>query len=183
MTPVEAAKALGIRPQVVYGFIKHHRVKVFNNPGGKTDHVDFKEVEALVKAVKPHRPKGSDGKPIRRAPSGVSRGTLLSAHAHLRGELKDRPHRVYAVREMPDANSEEGGLVRAYRSDGTDGPMWEVETLADAVKAGKCHIETPENLLGVLMFHWNAQGLPQLAGALQVWCEVNGVAYTEVGAK
>lgn len=180
VTPVEAAKALGIRPQMVYGFIKHGRIKTFSNPSGKTDHVDLKEVEAVAKGVKHHVPKDASGKPIKRR-AGVSRGTLLSSHAHFRGETRDRPHRVSVVREVGDLGGElDNSYVWTMDADGVPRLMYEEDTLAQMLLKKQCHIESPESLLGVLAFHWETAERPDLAGSLRMWAEVNGIELAEL---
>jgi len=181
MTPVQAAKELGIRPQLVYGFIKHGRIKTFSNPAGKTDHVDLKEVEMVAKGVKHHRPKDSSGKPVRRS-AGVSRGTLISSHGRFAtksGPVADgRPHRVRVVSgmEVIDGNP----YVYVRDADGRPVMMYEEDHLASQIAKRQCHIESPAALLGVLAFHWEAQDRQDLAGALRMWCEVNGVKITEL---
>jgi hypothetical protein len=183
MTPVEAAKQLGIRPQLVYGFIKHNRVSTFPNPNGKADHVDFDEVKRVAGSVKPHRPKGADGKPIRRSP-GLRRGDLLSRHAYLSGpagqKQREAPHRVDVVTDL--VKNEEGDVVLVVTQTG-EGllPMyWEAEKLADRLKSGACRIESTAALLGVLMHSWIATGEAEKAAALQMWCEVNEIEFTEI---
>lgn len=181
VTPVEAAKALGIRPQMVYGFIKHGRVKTYSNPGGKADHVDLKEVEAIAKGVKHHVPKDSSGNPVKRR-AGVSRGALLSSHAHFAtkaGPAQDgKPHRVRVVSGVEEVD----GNPYVYTRDAEGRPimMYEEDHLASMIAKKQCHIESPAALLGVLMFHWETQERPDLAGGLRMWCEVNDVHYTEV---
>jgi len=181
MTPVEAAKALGIRPQMVYGFIKHGRIKTFTNPSGKADHVDLKEVESVAKGVRHHVPKDSSGKPVRRS-SGVSRGTLLSSHAHFAtkaGPVQDgRPHRVRVVSGVDQVD--ENSYVFVRDAEGRAVMMYEEDHLASQIAKKQCHIESAASLLGVLMFHWESTGRPDLAGGLRAWCAVNEVDHTEV---
>ena len=178
MTPVAAAKALGIRPQLVYGFIKHGRIKTFTNPSGPTAYVDLKEVEAVAKGVKHHVPKDSSGKPVRRA-AGVQRGTLLSAHAHFAGQTNDsRPHRVRVVSQVGEVDG--NPYVYTRDADGRPILMYEEDHLASMIAKRQCHIESPAALLGVLIFHWEAENRQDLAGGLRMWCEVNQVPYTEV---
>jgi hypothetical protein len=180
VTPVEAAKELGIRPQMVYGFIKHGRIKTYSNPGGKTDHVDLKEVEAVAKGVKHHVPKDASGKPVRRR-APVTRGTLISSHAHFPGERRDRPHRVLAVREVGNQGGElDGSYVWTMDADGAPRLMYEEDALAQMLLKKQCHIESPEALLGVLAFHWEAQDRRDLAGSIRMWAEVNGIVLTEL---
>jgi len=180
MTPVEAAKALGIRPQMVYGFIKHGRIKTFSNPAGKADHVDLKEVEMVAKNVRHHQPKDSSGKPIKRR-AGVSRGSILSSHAHFKGEARSRPHKVSVVREVGNLDGFlDNSYVWTMDADGRPKIMYEENGLAQQILKKECHIESPGSLLAVLMFHWEETGRPDLAGGLRMWCEVNEVPYTEL---
>src|SRR3954466_1482554 len=182
MTPVEAAKALGIRPQMVYGFIKHNRVKTWQNPSGKADLVDLKEVESVAKAVRHHVPKDESGKPVRRS-AGVSRGTMITSHAHTRGQKPGGNHRMSVVSQVGDLDGFlDNSYVWTYDENGMPRVMYEENGLAEQIRTGKCHIESAPGVLGVLMFHWDAQGRPDLAAALRVWCEVNGVEYTEIVA-
>ena len=178
VTPVAAAKELGVRPQIIYGFIKHHRVGTFPNPSGKADLVDFDEVKKLVGAVKPHRPKGSDGKPVRRLP-GVLRGTVFTSHAYLKGNVRQRarPHVTEVVTDI--VNDEEGNvsLIVTQTGENTHPMYWEAERLADRLKSGACKIEGTAALLGIVMFSWLAQGEIEAAAQLQMWCEVNGVDF------
>jgi hypothetical protein len=179
MTPVAAAKALGIRPQLVYGFIKAGRVKTFTNPGGPTAYVDLKEVEAIAKGVKHHVPKDSEGKPVRRA-AGVRRGTMLSAHARfIGGPVDTRPHRVRVVSSV-EASEEGNPYVYVRDAEGRPILAYEEDHLASMLAKRQCHIESPAALLGVLIFHWEAENRQDLAGGLRMWCEVNQVPYTEV---
>ena len=113
----------------------------------------------------------------------MSRGTILSAHAHTRGELLDRPHRTHVVTRVGDDDGDLGApYVWSLNEDGTPRIMYEENALAEQIRTGKCHIESPANLLGVLMFHWDAQERQDLAGALRMWCEVNQVEFTELAA-
>jgi hypothetical protein len=184
MTPVEAAKALGIRPQMVYGFIKHGRIKTFTNPSGKADHVDLKEVESVAKGVRHHRPKDSSGKPVRRV-AGVQRGTLLSSHGRFAtkaGPVQDgRPHRVRVVSGVEEFEGNTYVYVRD--SEGRAVLHYDEDHLAGMLAKKQCHIESAASLLGVLMFHWEAEGRPDLAGGLRAWCAVNEVTHTEVTEK
>lgn len=180
MTPVQAAKALGIRPQMVYGFIKSGRARTYPNMAGKTQLVDLDEVRSIAGSVKHHRPRDSSGKPIKRS-AGVSRGTLLSSHGHFRGERQNRPHRVSVVGAVGNLDGDlDGSYVWTLDADGAPRIMYEEDHLASMIQRRQCHIESPASLLGVLMFHWSEQGRPDLAGALRMWCEVNEVPYTEV---
>ena len=183
MTPVEAAKQLGIRPQLVYGFIKHNRVATFPNPSGKADHVDFDEVKRVAGQVKPHRPKGPDGKPVRKTP-GVSRGSILSSHGWIKGldKQRRRPHRVEVVTELVLGDEGDVSLVITDTGDGMRPMYWEAEGLADRLKSGACHVETPEAVLGVLMHAWIATGQAEKAAALQMFCEVNDIEYQAINA-
>jgi hypothetical protein len=182
VTPVEAAKQLGIRPQLVYGFIKHNRVHTFSNPSGKTDLVDFDEVKRVASSVKPHRPKDAEGKPVRRSP-GLRRGDVISQHAYL--DPKRMPnmvgaHRVEVVTDL--VKNEEGDVVLIVTQTG-EGilPMyWEAERMADRLKSGACHIESTKVLLGVIMHAWVATGEAEKAAALQMWCEINEIEFTEI---
>jgi hypothetical protein len=183
MTPVEAAKQLGIRPQLVYGFIKHNRVSTFPNPSGKADHVDFDEVKRVAGSVRPHRPKGEDGKPVRRNP-GVDRGSILSQHGWQKGLDRQRakPHRVEVVTELVKNEDGDVSLVVTRNQEGGLPMYWEAERLADRLKTGACHVESPESVLGVLMHAWIATGQAEKAAALQMFCEVNDIEYEEIPA-
>jgi len=89
MTPVEAAKKLDIRPQQVYGFIKHNRVHTYPNPSGKANLVDFDEVKAIAGGVRHHREKDpTTGKPVKRDP-GVKLGDVLSTHVRTKYDFGD----------------------------------------------------------------------------------------------
>jgi hypothetical protein len=175
MTPVQAAKEVGIRPQQVYGFIKHHRVNTYSNPAGKTDLVSLSEVKAAAGQVKHHREKDpTTGKPLRRKPP-VSRGTLVSAHGYMTGEPKGkRAHRVNVVTDViNDEDSGDPSLV-AIRPNGEAATLyWEAEDLAARIGKGICHIESAESLLSVVMYHWVHNEQPELAASLQLWCESN----------
>ena len=183
VTPVAAAKELGIRPQLVYGFIKHHRVGTFPNPSGKADLVDFDEVKRVAGAIKPHRPKGADGKPIRRSP-GVTRGAIFSTHAYIKGIAgqKAAPHRVQVVTGSVEDEEGNVSLVITQTGENTRPMYWEAESLADRLKSGACHIEGTAALLGVIMFSWIAGGQAEEAAQLQVWCDVNGIDYEVIEA-
>lgn len=176
VTPVEAAKRLGIRPQMVYGFIKHGRIRTFSNPSGKTDLVEYKEVESVAKGVKHHRPKGPDGKPIKRS-AGVRTGTLISRHGQNPRMSRDPRHRVNVV--TGTHRSDEGDEYVNYAHIREDGSPWEFfwegDELAQALAKGQCRIETPEALLAAVMFHWTHNEQPELAQALQLFAEVNGL--------
>lgn len=183
MTPVQAAKALNIRPQLVYGFIKHNRVATFPNPAGKVAFVDFDEVKKVASQVRPHRPKGPDGKPVRRSP-GVDRGSILSSHGYLKGLAKQRakPHRVEVVTGLVHDDEGNVSLVVTQTGENTAPMYWEAERLADRLKSGACQVESPATILGVLMHSWIAAGAPDLAAGLQMWCEVNDVEYEVIAA-
>jgi len=183
VTPVEAAKALNIRPQLVYGFIKHNRVATFPNPGGKTAFVDFDEVKRVAGQVRPHRAKDADGKPVRRSP-GVDRGSLLSQHAWQKGSAKQRarPHRLDVVTEVIKNEEGDVSLVITQNAEGGLPMYWEAERLADRIKSGACHVESPTAVLGVLMHAWIATGEAKKAAALQMWCEVNEIEYEAINA-
>jgi hypothetical protein len=175
MTPVEAAKELGIRPQMVYGYIKHNRIGTFNNPEGKTQLVDLDEVKAVTKTVKPHRAKDpTTGKPIKRT-AGVQRGSLVTYHAHMKGEQSPRPHRVVVVDQIRLGEDGQPLNIVTVRGDGVEGPWWETEELADMIAKGKCHIESPEKLLGVVMFHYVHTEQPELAASLDLWIQANNL--------
>jgi hypothetical protein len=183
MTPVQAAKELGIRPQLVYGFIKHNRVSTFPNPSGKADHVDFDEVKRVAGSVKPHRPKGPDGKPVRRTP-GLRRGDILSRHAYLAGpageKQKAAPHRVDVVTDLVKNEDGDVVLVVTQTGEGLLPMYWEAERLADRLKSGACRIESIAVLLGAVMHSWVATGEAEKAAGLQMWCEVNDIEFNEI---
>jgi hypothetical protein len=183
MTPVQAAKELGIRPQLVYGFIKHNRVGTFPSTTGKAALVDLDEVKRVATQVRPHRPKGSDGKPIRRVP-GVDRGTILSSHGFLKGANKQRarPHRVEVVTALVHNDEGDVSLVITQTGENTLPMYWEAERLADRIKSGACQIEGIGSLLGVIMHSWIATGFPELAAGLSMWCEVNDIDFEEIQA-
>jgi hypothetical protein len=174
VTPVEAARRLGIRPQMVYGFIKHGRVRTFSNPSGKTDLVEFKEVEATAKGVKHHSPKGPDGKPVRRR-ANVATGALISRHGWSPRLKRGEKHTVEVVTGEHRGDAGEQYVQYAHiREDGTPWEFfWEGDELAQALAKGRCHIETPEGLLAAVMFHWVHNEKPELAAALQMWAEIN----------
>jgi hypothetical protein len=89
MTPVQAAKVVGIRPQMIYGFIKHGRVKTYSNPDGKTALVDLDEVKAIGGGVRHHRPKDpTTGKPVK-VTASVKKGDVLSWHTRKLDNLGD----------------------------------------------------------------------------------------------
>jgi hypothetical protein len=179
VTPVQAAKDLGIRPQQVYGFIKHGRLGTFPNTTGKAALVDFDEVKRLVQSVKPHRPKGPDGKPVKRQP-GVKVGNLLTSHGYLKGSRKRGPHRVEVV--TGTIKDEEGDvqLVITQTGENTRPMYWEAERLADRLKNGACQVESSGVLLGVLIAAFDVDGRKDLAGGLRMWCEVNHVDVEEI---
>jgi hypothetical protein len=170
MTPVAAAKELGIRPQIVYGYIKHGRLATFpNTDGGKAAFVDLDIVRTLVGSTVHHREKDpSTGKPVKREASGINVGTILSGHGYPKGAKKHYAHRVNVVDEI--IKGEDATLIYTRRGeDGTVGVIYETERLADAIAKGKCHIESPEALLGVLMFHFVHTERADVAASLDAW--------------
>jgi hypothetical protein len=52
---------------------------------------------------------------------------------------------------------------------------WEVERLSERIAKGLCHIESPENMLAVVMFHWVHSEAPELAASLSNWIDANGL--------
>ena len=174
ITPVQAAKELGIRPQIVYGYIRANRIATFNNPDGKAALVELEDVKRLSGGTKHHREKDATGKPIRRSP-GVERGTILSTHGELRGTKKRHAHRVVIVDEVIKGDDGQPSLIYARRSDdGAVSVIYEAERLADAIAKGKCFIEGPEALLGVLMFHFaTIADRPDLTASLWNWATMN----------
>jgi hypothetical protein len=182
MTPVEAAKKLDIRPQQVYGFIKHGRLSTKSNPAGKASLVDLEDVRRLVQGVRHHREKDpTTGKPKRKDPK-VKTGTILSMHGKLAGTSigKNEPHRVKVVTGIVDNDEGDPSLVVTSTGDGTHPMYWEAETLAERIGKRACHIESPENLLGVLMFHFVHNEKPELAAALDLWIQAQGELLGEV---
>lgn len=177
MTPVEAAKALGVRPQIIYGFIKHNRIHTYPNPSGKTAHIDLDEVKRATGSVQHHRPKDpSTGKPVRHT-ADVRTGTILSYHGHTPGEVKTRPHRVVAVTQLVSNDEGEPSLVYTARGEGELAVIYETEDLATAIGVKKCNIESPAKLLGVLMYHWVHNEQVELAAELQRWCEARDIEF------
>ena len=179
MTPVQAAHELGIRPQLVYGFIKHGRVKTYTNPSGKTGYVELAEVASIVKSMKHHAERDSSGKRVRQS-APVERGSILSHHGHMKGEVRARPHRISAVKEITQSAEDDTNYVWTVDPDGRPKIMYEEDNLAQSLLKHQCHIESPAALLGVLMFHWNVQGQEDIASSLRTWCETNGQAFTTV---
>lgn len=183
MTPVQAAKAIGIRPQIVYGFIRSNRLGTYSNPDGKAALVELSDVERLIGGVKHHREKDpKTGLPVRREAQGVSRGTILSTHGEIKGAKRRNAHRVTVVDVV--FKGESSTLIYTKRSeDGAIGIVYETERLADAIAKGKCHIESPEALLGVVMFHYAHSDNIELAASLQLWCEANKIAAVDLMEK
>ena len=178
ITPVEAARQLGVRPQLVYGMIKHGRLRTYNNPDGKTALVELAEVKGALGNVRHHRPKDEQGRTT--VPQGVRKGTLLSYHGHMPTERAPKPHRVVAVQEVVKGEDGEPALVRTVRGDGELAVVYEVGRLAEALSKNRCSIEAPGNVLGVVMYHWVHSEQPELAASLQLWCEANGVEFATV---
>jgi hypothetical protein len=176
LTPVNAAKELGIRPQIVYGYIRANRIATFNNPDGKAALVELEDVKRLAGGTRHHREKDSSGNPIRRTP-GVERGTILSTHGEIKGGRKRHAHRVVVVDEIIKGDDGQPSLIYARRSDdGAVAVIYEAERLADAIAKGKCFIEGPEALLGVLMFHFaTVANRPDLTASLWNWATLNDI--------
>lgn len=178
LTPVQAAKELDIRPQIVYGFIRAHRARTYDNPGGKTQLVDLDEIRSLTGNVRHHREKDpSTGKPKRRVEPKLRTGTIIDMHAFHKGFDKEEhtPHRPKAVTGMVSNDAGEPSLVITTTGDKTLPMYWEVETLSERIAKGACHIESPENMLAVIMFHWVHNEAPELAASLDGWIQENGL--------
>jgi len=177
MTPVQAAKELGIRPQIVYGYIRSGRISTFPNPDGKTSLVELADVQRLASGTKHHRPKDpTTGKPINRS-AGVSPGSLLSSHGNKPRQRRNPRHSVEVVTGV--THGEDGQEFVHYTKIREDGSKWEFfwegEQLADALAKGTCRIESPESLLASVMFHWGHNGRPDLAAELFTWAQGNGL--------
>jgi len=176
MTPVQAAKMLGIRPQIVYGFIRSTRIGTYSNPAGKTALVDLDEVARVAGGVRHHREKDpATGKPVRKAPP-VSRGSVVSYHGYIKGIRKQRekPHKVAVVTEVVNNDDGQPTLIATRRGESAT-MYWEAEALAERIAKGACHIESAETLLGVIMYSWTHTEKIELAASLQLWAEANKV--------
>jgi hypothetical protein len=160
----------------VYGYIRSNRITTYGNPDGKTALVELDDVKRLAGTTKHHRPRDASGNPIRRQP-GVERGSILSTHGEIKGTKRRHAHRVVVVDEIIKGDDGQPTLVYTTRADtGTVGIIYETERLADAIAKGKCHIESPEALLGVLMFHFSTVvNRPDLTTSLWNWCTINGI--------
>jgi hypothetical protein len=176
MTPVQAAKVLGIRPQIVYGFIKHNRVKTYDNPSGKTQLVDYDEVSKVAGGIQHHREKDpTTGKPIRRD-ANVRPGSLLSYHGELvKKPKKPRAHRLVVVDHVETSKDTGLKYVVTKKGDWESGVIHESERLADAITKGKCFIEPPEQVIAVLMWSFAREDNIPLAASLGKWAEDNGI--------
>jgi hypothetical protein len=162
MTPVEAAKKLDIRPQQVYGFIKHGKVKTFPNQSGKAALVDLDDVKAVAGRVRHHREKDEAGRPKRREPK-VKTGTIIDMHAFHKDAAKEinTPHKPKVVTGKVLNEAGDTTLIATSTGDGTRPMYWETEMLADRIAAGACHIESVESLFSVILFQWKVEGKDQ----------------------
>jgi hypothetical protein len=184
VTPVQAAKILGIRPQIIYGWVKHNRIGTYANMAGKAPLVDLDDARRLMAGTQHHRPKDPEtGKPIkpRASDSGLAAGSLLSYHARMPKERKPRAHRVATVTEVVQNDEGEDALVRITKGDNST-MTWEIGYITDKIAKQACMIEPAANILAVLMFHFIHSEQPELAASLQAWCEINGISYGEVTA-
>jgi len=179
MTPVEAARQAGIRPQVVYGYIKHNRIRSYANPAGKADLVSLADVQALAKNTRHHRPKDpTTGLPIKPKAS-VDRGTIISYHGRMPKERKPRAHRVGAVTEVVKNDEGEDSLVYVSR-EGSTNVIFEVGSLESKIKAGICFIESAVSLLEVVEFHFRNNEQEDVADSLRAWAGENGLVLHEI---
>jgi hypothetical protein len=182
MTPVQAAKVLDIRPQIVYGFIRQNRIPTFTNPEGKTALVELDDVKRAAGGVRHHREKDPEtGKPKRRVDPKIRTGTILDMHAFLPLEGRiptksdPKPHKPKVVVGTTLTDEGNPSLIATATGEGTLPMYWEIEKLSERVAKGLCRIESPENMLSVIMFHWVHNEAPELAASLDEWIQANGL--------
>jgi len=172
-TPVQVAKTLNIRPQIIYGLIKRGKVATFPNPNGKADLVDVAETRIVVSRMSVRGPRKE--KAARTGRSPVKRGQILSRDKFpVRGVFGRKFGGGRSIEQVIDPGQGEGTL--AWTTDGMREKFWETETLAGRLKREEVRIEHIGSLLGMIMFQWRElEDEPALADSLEQWCKDNGV--------
>jgi hypothetical protein len=159
-TPVLLAKDLGVRPQLIYGLIRQKRIHAY---GEKPQMVDVAEVKAVLKGVKHREPKEVR---LGRQPS---RGTVLG-HRTKNGVRHDVV--VGAILPSEGDSSDYMGLLHTKGANGRrDQFIYDAQTIAKMVKDKTFHIESPNGLLGMVVYHLRENGQTEKAEALYKFSE------------
>ncbi len=160
-TPVLLARDLGIRPQLIYGLIRQKRIHAY---GEKPQMVDVAEVKAVLKEVKHREPKEAK---VGRQPS---RGTVFGRRTKS-GVIR---HDVVTGAVLPQEGdpSDYTGLLHTRGANGKRADsIYDAAYIAKAVKERTFHIESPNGLLGMVIYHFRANGQEDKATALQEFCD------------
>jgi hypothetical protein len=173
---VQLAHELGVRPQIIYGYIKHGRVKTYPNDAGKAALVDANEVEAVLKSVRhrdPNAEKSPSGRTVHRSP--VKRGDILSWDKKPDGRTGRRVANVSRV-----IKDDEGSDSIVYLHDGTREIVWQTATLSERLRKGYTTLENVPALLGMIIFQLKGGDEAQQAEAalIEGFLQGNDIHYT-----
>lgn len=186
----KVAKDLGIYLGQIYAYVKKGAVtnhKVGGYPDGKGIEVDPEEVKAAMASSRRRGGKGG-GKPkgsaVRRSSSptgslaeeeakrvakatkaGFKDGQLLSYHKGVTPG-KDYGHAVRVV-------AGKYGSKITYLSENDRYHSFATGTLREWIAKGVAHLESPEGILGLVMFSWISTGKVELAAGLEAWMEAH----------
>lgn len=170
-TPVQVAKQLNIRPQIVYGLIKRGKIATFPNPAGKADLVDVQETKIVVSRMHTRGPRKERASRVGRSP--VRRGQILSQDRFPGGRGSRR------ITQVTDPGKGEGTLI--WGTDGRKDTFWGTESLAQRLLKRTTRIEHTGALLGMILFQWRElDETPELADSLEAWCRENGVVIPQL---
>ena|SRR5688500_3267266 len=157
-TPTAVAKELGIRPQIIYGLIKRHKVKAF---GEHPVMVDPGEVKMVLKTTKTRVPK--EKRSASRAK--VQPGQILSWDKG--GKRGSRVAVVTGVARSEDPDGTDFVLMH----DGTRAvDAFSTEDLGTRLTKGTTKLENIPAILGMVIFQWTRSGELDKASALDEFC-------------
>jgi len=174
LTPVQLAHELGIRPQIIYGYIKHNRVKTYPNEAGKANLVDVGEVERLLKDARhrdPNAEKSASGRTVHRSP--VRPGTIVSWDRKADGRTGRRVAGVSRIVK----DEEEGSDELVYLNDGERNIVFSTATLAERLRKGHATIENIPALLGMILFQLRENDQGAEADAIQTFLEQQDIHF------
>ena len=178
MKPVEFAKTMNIRPQIVYGLIKRGKIHTYENPGGGPDLIDPGEARIIVSRMHTRGPRKA--KASQKGSSPVRRGQIVSHDRYpVKGAFARPDGGGKSVRVVTDPGRGEGSIV--WLSDGTIDTFWGTESLAQKLQSHSAQIEHPDALLGMIAFQWRqSEETKELADKLETWAEAEGIPYKAI---
>jgi hypothetical protein len=184
VSPMQLAKELGVRPQILYGLIRKGRIQDVGRLDGDPSktYVYRSDVLRVLGALRHRRPKGEvtgsssdDGTTLA---SPLQKGQAASWISYGSGEKGGV--RVFRQVVSVIGSDEYFTNFQSFKSDYQ--MTFRNTTVQKMLESGMMRIEEPQVVVGIAIAAYETNGQTELADSLRQWLSASSVAPTEVGA-